>query len=304
MNEASAEFAGLYLVALARVPVNDLDVHTGVTNPIAQFRREIPLDLLAAELPDARQQWLDLQLGAVVGKQHAPCTHRVARIAFCHVHLVSLAIAPRRGHGELLTHRPEAEQAYAELALDAFGAVCLETTFDRIADVGAHVAKIRNALVISRYALTVIADRQVMVTPFPTTGDIDLPGTCVDAVLDELGHCFERIALRQRDDGDGVPVVTDTKPPGVARLAGFSPGFRHRGHAICKAHPGREGGIQIRPLNGFSLESTHQDPCRSDNSTHEWNRESITTIPSLSPVHSLARNARCALLARTCTGSG
>ena len=40
----------------------------------------------------------------------------------------------------------------------------------------------------------------------------------VDAVLDQLGDRLERIALRQRNDGDRVPVVADPEPAARSRL--------------------------------------------------------------------------------------
>lgn len=66
-----------------------------------------------------------------------------------------------------------------------------------------------------------------MLTEFRTAENFDLPRAGVDAVFDELSHRVERIALRQRDNGDGVPVVTDTKLPGNAGLAGFCLGLGH-----------------------------------------------------------------------------
>jgi hypothetical protein len=40
-------------------------------------------------------------------------------------------------------------------------------------------------------------------------------GMSVDAVLNELGHCRERVRLRQGDDIDRVPVVADGESAGV-----------------------------------------------------------------------------------------
>ena len=34
----------------------------------------------------------------------------------------------------------------------------------------------------------------------------------VDAVLHQLGNRLQRAALRQRDDGDGIPVIADLQP--------------------------------------------------------------------------------------------
>jgi hypothetical protein len=48
--------------------------------------------------------------------------------------------------------------------------------------------------------------------------DYDRRGACVDAVLDELRHRLQRIALGQRDDRDRIPVVADTQVPRVRAL--------------------------------------------------------------------------------------
>jgi hypothetical protein len=45
----------------------------------------------------------------------------------------------------------------------------------------------------------------------PTTRDRDLSRVRVDAVLDELGNSFQRVALRQGDDPDCVPVIADSQ---------------------------------------------------------------------------------------------
>lgn len=42
----------------------------------------------------------------------------------------------------------------------------------------------------------------------------------VDAVLDELGHRLEGVALGESDDGNGIPVVADPKLPTL--LPGWS----------------------------------------------------------------------------------
>jgi len=208
------------------------------------------------------------------------------------VHLVGLAVGTGAGHGELLTDRPEAEQTNAELALDALGAVCLETSFDRIADVRAYIAKIRDAIVISGYTLPVIAHHQVMLTPFPTPGDVDLPGTGVNAVFHELSHRFERIALRQRDDGDGVPIVTDTKPSGVPWLAGSFPGF---GHVSLRFRRSSSGPLRPAYKFGLGMDSRPNRLIKTSvdrkNSIPKWSIRSTNAVLILSAAQSLPKNA-------------
>jgi hypothetical protein len=45
MQQAPLVLARLDGVLLARKPIDNADAHPGVTNPIAQFRCEVPLDL-------------------------------------------------------------------------------------------------------------------------------------------------------------------------------------------------------------------------------------------------------------------
>ena len=88
----------------------------------------------------------------------------------------------------------------------AFG---LQPPLDRVADVGGHVLEIGQAVGSAGNALAVVGDAQVVLALLPAADDRDVAGPGVDAVLDELGHRLERVALRQGDDGDGVPVVAD-----------------------------------------------------------------------------------------------
>ena len=49
----------------------------------------------------------------------------------------------------------------------------------------------------------------------------------VDAVLDELGYRFQRIALRQRDDRDRIPVVADAEIAAGRYLCGLLDAMGH-----------------------------------------------------------------------------
>jgi len=54
----------------------------------------------------------------------------------------------------------------------------------------------------------------------------------VDAVLDELGHRFQRIALRQRDDRNRVPVVADAEIAAGGYLCGLFDATGHVAPAV------------------------------------------------------------------------
>ena len=64
------------------------------------------------------------------------------------------------------------------------------------------VAEIGNAVSIARNAIAIVADGEIVFAVLPTTRDRDLSRVRVDAVLDELGNSFQRVALRQGDDPD------------------------------------------------------------------------------------------------------
>ena len=72
----------------------------------------------------------------------------------------------------------------------------------------------------TRNAVAVIFDGQVVsvVLLSPRNGDGLGPG--IDAVLDELCDCRQRVALRERNDANRVPIVADAKFTAVA-LCGF-----------------------------------------------------------------------------------
>jgi hypothetical protein len=48
-------------------------------------------------------------------------------------------------------------------------------------------------------ALAVVLHAQVMLSLLPASRDDDCFSARIDAVLDQLSHCLQRIALRQRD---------------------------------------------------------------------------------------------------------
>ena len=73
------------------------------------------------------------------------------------------------------------------------------------------VAEIGNAVSIARNAIAIVADGEIVFAVLPTTRDRDLSRVRVDAVLDKLGNSFQRVALRQGDDPDCVPVIADSQ---------------------------------------------------------------------------------------------
>ena len=73
------------------------------------------------------------------------------------------------------------------------------------------VAEIGNAVSVARNAIAIVADGEIVFAVLPTTRDRDFSRVRVDAVLDELGNSFQRVALRQGDDPDCVPVIADSQ---------------------------------------------------------------------------------------------
>ncbi len=211
VNEASVELPRRDGVGFARGAVADPHLNTCLTDAVAQFRCQIPIELLAAELANARQQRPDVEGGASFRHQRAPRPDRVALVAPAHRHLVQSAVGCRGAELQVLAERPEAQKANAELPLDALGAVLLQPLLDRIADVGGHIAEVRHPGGVPTYPFAIVDDLQERLVPLPAADDLDVLGPCIDAVLDELGGGLERIVLRQRDDADRGPVVTDAQ---------------------------------------------------------------------------------------------
>ncbi len=123
-----------------------------------------------------------------------------------------------RNHSEFVAYGPEAQQPDAELTLQAARTACLQPALDGIADMGGNVVEIRTALLVPRNALTVIAYRQEVTAVFAPSRDGNLAGLCVDAVLDQLGNRLERITLRQCDDRDRIPVISNLELAARPRL--------------------------------------------------------------------------------------
>jgi hypothetical protein len=71
--------------------------------------------------------------------------------------------------------------------------------------------EIRLACGVAGNAGAIVLDAEAMTSLFPGAGDRDVAGAGVDAVFDELGDGLERVALREGDDGDGIPVIADAE---------------------------------------------------------------------------------------------
>src|SRR5260370_31743771 len=119
MQQPTLVYARLDLVLLARELVDDSHANLRASDPVTQFRGQIPLDLLAGEYPDPLKQGADAKFRAAFGEQDAPGAHRVARVALAHRHLVRALVGAGRDHRELVADRPEGQQPDAELSLQA-----------------------------------------------------------------------------------------------------------------------------------------------------------------------------------------
>ena len=219
MQESALERSRLDFVLLSAELVEDKHAHLRGTQPVAQFRGEKPLDLLAAQAADALEQGADPELGAAFREEHAALRHLVARVALAHRHLIGALVGAGGRHRQGFADGPEAQETNAKLALHATApAFRLQVAFDRVADVRGDVLEVRQAFVVTRDAVAIVLDREVVRAAFSTARDGDDLGMGVDAVFDELGDCLERVALRKRDDPDRVPVVAD---PELAAVGGF-----------------------------------------------------------------------------------
>ena len=168
-----------------------------------------------------------------VSKKGATRSHGVSRIAFAHNHLIGTLVGPGRSHGDFAAHGPEAQQPDSELTLKPSRAAGFQPSLDGIADMGGDVMEIRTAILIARHAFTVISDRQEMTAVLPAPRDRDRARLRVNAVLDKFRNGLERIALRQSDDRNRIPVVS------YLELAA-RPGFHSRRcHRIPLLHPKR-----------------------------------------------------------------
>ena len=150
-------------------------------------------------------------LGSRLGKERRTQGDTVARVAFAEMHLPGAPVVSRRGQQKVFTERPEAQETDAELALQSLRALRLELSLDGIADVSSHVVKVWLAVGVPAHALAVVLDAQEMLSLVFAAGDDDRLGARVDAVLDQFCDGLERITLRQRDDRDRVPVITDAE---------------------------------------------------------------------------------------------
>ena len=74
-----------------------------------------------------------------------------------------------------------------------------------------HVVEIRPPGFVPANAFAVILDAQEVNAVFLAADQSDIPGPRIDAVLDKLGYRLERIALRQGNNANRVPVVADAQ---------------------------------------------------------------------------------------------
>ena len=196
VQQPSLELARLHFEFRARGAIDYADRHAGMTNPVTQFRREIPLNLLAAEVLDARQDALDQHFRTRIREQHRTLRNAITRIILAQMHLVGAPIAAGASQQEILAQRPKAQEADTEFTLQATRTLGLETPLDRIAHVRRHVMKIRLALGILANSLAVVLHAQIVPALLLPSRDDDRFGAGVDTVFHEFRHGLERITLR------------------------------------------------------------------------------------------------------------
>jgi len=84
---------------------------------------------------------------------------------------------------------------------------------------GRDVAEIRQPSFVPRDTLAVIFDAEIVASALATSRDDDRAGFGVDAVLNQLSDRLHGIGLRERDDGDRVPIITDLESTASSRSA-------------------------------------------------------------------------------------
>src|SRR5689334_19230700 len=101
-----------------------------MTDAVAEFRGEKPLNLLPAEVLDPGQDAANEHVGSRLGKQRRPQADAVARVAFAQMHLPHPAVLARRRQQQILAQRPETEEANAELTLQSSCSRRLQASLD------------------------------------------------------------------------------------------------------------------------------------------------------------------------------
>ena len=119
MEQSPLELTRLDLVLLARELVDDGDPRLRVTDPVAQLGGQYHWIFSPLRVRMPSSSGTDSKLRALLGEEHASRVYLVARIPLAHRHLVGLLIGASRGHGQGVAHRPEAQEADSELALQA-----------------------------------------------------------------------------------------------------------------------------------------------------------------------------------------
>ena len=110
---------------------------------------------------------------------------------------------------QLFTDRPEAKQTNPEFPLNPFCTPDLQFPLDGIADMSGHVLEIRNSFSIARDPFPIVANPEVVLAVLAASGNRDVASPGIDTILDELGHRFQRVALGQGDNRDGIPVISN-----------------------------------------------------------------------------------------------
>ena len=137
------------------------------------------------------------------------------------MHLVSASIVPGRSQQKIFAQRPETQQTDSEFALQPTRALRFQAPLDGVADVRRHIMKIRLAVGVLAHAIAVVLHAQVMLSLLLATGDDDRFRARINTILDQLGHRLEGVALRERNDGDRIPVIADAQIAAGARPAGL-----------------------------------------------------------------------------------
>src|SRR5215467_2476681 len=111
-----------------------------------------------------------------------------------------------------------------------------------------NVLEIRQSVHGARDSFTIVLDAQINLAVLAAARDDNGLCTSVNAVLDELRNCLQRVRLRKCDDADRVPVVTD---PQFAPLCFFRTGCARLCHDSIHGLEGRL--VPLVPLRSYII---------------------------------------------------
>jgi hypothetical protein len=195
VQQLTGEFTWCDLIARSGGSIENLDPHTTPSDPVAEFGREVPLHLFAAELSNAGQEGRDSDFRAFFWEKAMALGDRITWIAFTHAHFPCAAIRGGRGQYQFIAQSPEAEEPDAKLPLNPRALARGKPAFDRIADVCGDILEIRQSFSCAGYPAPIIGNPQKVLSVLSAAGDCNVDGASVDGVFNQFGNSLKWILL-------------------------------------------------------------------------------------------------------------